>query len=153
LILELLASLPDLLFDPKLTFWVQRLHCLKSLVRSFRKELHFVEESRVEFRLLGQASSCWVNRWRHLLMTSDSTVLARGGRIVQQLAKVNRCRRTDWGAWEAVKGGRDVGVAVVQVRDVLNLGVLFFQQSQVVGVVRVGAVKVVVSNDVSKDAW
>jgi hypothetical protein len=63
----------------------------------------------------------------------------------------------DWGAWEAMKGGRDVGVAVVQVSDVLNLRVFFFQQSRVVGVrdgvVGVRAVKVVVSNDVSKDAW
>jgi hypothetical protein len=57
LVLELLASLPDLLFDLELTCLVQRLHCLKSLLRSFRKELHFVEESGVEFGLLGQASS------------------------------------------------------------------------------------------------
>jgi hypothetical protein len=104
-----------------LTRRVQRLHCLKSLLRSFRKELHFVEESGVEFGLLGQASSSWVKRWRRLCTTSNSTVLAGDGRIVQQLARVDRCRRTDWRAWEATKGGRDVGVVVVQVSGVFNL--------------------------------
>jgi hypothetical protein len=121
LVLELLTSLPDLLFDLKLTCLVQRLHCLKSLLRSFRKELHFVEESGVEFGLLGQASSCRVNRWRRLCTTSNSAVFAGGDSIVQQLAKVDRCRRTGWWAWKAVEGGRDVGAVVVQVSDVLNL--------------------------------
>jgi hypothetical protein len=139
LILELLASLPNFLFDPKLTCLVQRLYCLKSLLRSFRKELHFVEESGVELGLLGQASSCCVKRWRRLCTTSSSTVLAGGGSIVQQLARVDRCRRTEWGVWKPVEGGRDVGVVVVQVSGVLNLGVFFFQQSRVAGV-RAGAV-------------
>jgi hypothetical protein len=104
-----------------LTRRVQRLHCLKSLLRSFRKELHFVEESGVEFGLLGQASSCRVKRWRRLCTTSNSTVLAGGDSIVQQLAKVDRCRRTGWWAWKAAEGGRDVGAVVVQVSGVLNL--------------------------------
>jgi len=119
LVLELLAIPSDLFFDPELTFQIQRLYSLKSLLRSFRKELNLVEEGGVEVRLLGPASS-WC---RLLFTTSNSTVLAARGKIVQQLIKVDRCRCTDRGR-EALKGGRSAIVAVVKGGRVLSLGVV-----------------------------
>jgi hypothetical protein len=123
LVLELLAIPSDLFFDPELTFQIQRLYSLKSLLRSFRKELNLVEEGGVEVRLLGQASSCCIKWCRLLFTTSSSTVLTARCKIVQQLIKVDRCRCTDRGR-EALKGGRSAIVAVVKGGRVLSLGVV-----------------------------
>jgi hypothetical protein len=101
-----MALPPDFLLDPLLSLPVQLLHCLKSLVCSFHREFNFVQKSRVELGFLVQASRCCVNRLSHLFPTSNSTFLTALVSIVQQLARVDRCRRADRQVWEAAKGGR-----------------------------------------------